>query len=349
MIMNTLSMFSNDRDDVFCDVAVLMLTFKKRLAVIKRFLDSVYSSVKYADANGIRAKVVLLEYGCDTSVLQYAKNLGFRVVSFNIDPGVSLMRNYIIVKYCRKCRYIITLDDDVIMMPHTIVRLVEFMDAYHTDIAQPIILNPDGSIQSKGFYFNLLGGRAFKATDRSPHPVTYTSACCSIFRLSSLTKIGLFDNNIRIQFDDCEIGLRAWLNKLRVYYMPTTSVIHVGELTWSRRGTKKDLIKYCYHATYKVYLLLKLFSRLGLFRVLYLTFVALTLQIVQLLVTRRVYEVIGIIIGSFRGIRTFITCKYNHDVHNHRNSINNKIWGIIKQAFINEVKSHLLRKIKVKV
>ncbi len=338
-----------------CDVAILVLTFKKRLADIKKFLDSVYSSVKYADANGIKANVILLEYGCNTSVLQYAKNLGFHVVSFTMDPGVSIMRNYVIVKYCRKCRYIITLDDDVIMAPDTIVRLIEFMDIYRTDIAQPLVLDPDGSIQSKGFYFNLLGGRAFRVINQSPHPVMYTSACCSIFRLSSLIKIGLFDDNIKIQFDDCEVGLRAWLNRLRVYYVPTTAVIHVGGLTWSRRGTKKDLIKYYYHAAFKVYLLLKLFSGLGLFKVLYFTFIALTLQIVQLIVARRIYEALGIVIGSFQGIRIFIAYKYSSNVHRYMNnscytnSINNKIWSIIKQTFINEVKSRLLRKIKVEV
>ena len=233
------------------DIAVLILSFRKKLADVKRFLDSIYTSVKYAEKNGIKVRVFVLDYGSDSEVCQYMRSLGFCVIKFSADPGASAMRNYAIIRFCRNCRYIITVDDDVLLSADSLLKLVNFMDEYGVDIAQPLVLNLNGTVQSKGLYHSFFTGKAFKYIDDIPQPVMYTSGCCSIIRLKSLMKIGLYDDVIRIQADDLELGLRGWLNGLRVYYAPVTRVIHVSGFTWRRKGSRRLFHKFFCWMSYK--------------------------------------------------------------------------------------------------
>ena len=151
-------------------------------------------------------------------------------------------------------RYILLLNNDTLVNRPGLDLLVEFLDAHpEAGAAAGKLLNPDGTFQSGYAPFSTLLEEFLIATHIGEilwpgypsHGVSneikatgWLSSACLLLRRSALNKVGLLDERYFIYGDEADLQYR--LNKAgwKVYYLPTSSIIHFGGRSmdrWKRR------------------------------------------------------------------------------------------------------------------
>jgi GT2 family glycosyltransferase len=156
----------------------------------------------------------------------------------NLGPGRA--RN-LVIPACRG-RYILNLDSDVIVHPHTMDALVEYMDQ-HPDVgaAGCRFLNADGTHQPSSRHLREMGpaikrriratftrrrGKEFTAAT-SPVSVGWLVGAICIYRKAALQQVGHFDPQFFIYRDDLDLHTRLHLRGWKVAYVPTVSATHL--------------------------------------------------------------------------------------------------------------------------
>lgn len=168
-------------------------------------------------------------------------------------------------------RYIMFLNDDTRILPGSLAKMIEFMDA-NPDIAVlgPKLLNADGTLQSSienfpsmwrdvfrillprgGLEYDTLIIRNFlKKCERffglklghlSDHSkITEVSAiggACLLTRPSVIGKVGGFDENIFLYSDEIEWCYRIHQAGCRIVYYPEAEIVHLGGITQGKEIT----------------------------------------------------------------------------------------------------------------
>ena len=146
-------------------------------------------------------------------------------------------------------RYLLCLNNDTLLSPLSLERLVAFMEGQpEAGIAGGKILNRDGSLQlsARSFpgietaFFNRSGfltrlfpknpfSRRYLLSDwdhNSPKEVDWVSGSFFLIRRSLIEKIGLFDERFFLYCEDVDYCRRAKEAGYRVYYVPTSHLIH---------------------------------------------------------------------------------------------------------------------------
>jgi len=151
-------------------------------------------------------------------------------------------------------RYVLLLNNDTIVNRDSLDMLVDFLDT-HAEVGAVAgkLLNPDGSFQSGYAGFSSLAEEFLIATHLgellwSGYPshgdsnetkaVGWLSSACLLVRRSALDQIGLLDEGYFIYGDEADLQYR--LNKAgwKVYFLPTSTIIHYGGRSmdrWKRR------------------------------------------------------------------------------------------------------------------
>lgn len=126
--------------------------------------------------------------------------------------------------------FILFLNDDVIVEKNLLKELINSMIQDNTIGAiQPIILNPDGSIQTAGFFINkLLFSYAINFKPTKIMPIVYASGSALFVKREIFIRLGLFDENLFLYNDDLDFGLRVWLYGYKCVTNPKVQVYHFG-------------------------------------------------------------------------------------------------------------------------
>jgi GT2 family glycosyltransferase len=140
------------------------------------------------------------------------------------------------------------MNPDTIAFKDTFRLLFDFMEK-HPDVGMsgPLQYNPDQTVQDSCFrWFGLftplyrrtpLGGVPFaqkdlarflmKDFDRSyRQDVDWLMGSCLFCRAKALKKVGLFDDDFFMYFEDTDLCRRFWQKKWRVVYFPDAKIIH---------------------------------------------------------------------------------------------------------------------------
>ncbi len=184
--------------------------------------------------------------------LRNSKNLGF---SRACNQGIGMAEG----------RYVLLLNNDTLVQPGTLERLVKFMDA-HPDvgIAAPRLFYPDGSLQMSVCleYTNLK--YAFFGGQQLPFPlsrvmrpmvlpreeydrdreVAWAAGACMIVRKEALANVGLLDENIFMYYEDMEWCYRFRQKGFKVFFVADTGVVHL------RHHSSREHLQEVFRQTY---------------------------------------------------------------------------------------------------
>ncbi len=171
-------------------------------------------------------------------------------------------------------RYALLLNNDTVILPNALDRLVEFADAHPAiGIVTPKVLNRDGTLQKqcrRGLatpwelfcYFSGLAARfpndprfaGYLLTyldENVAHPVAAVSGSCMLIRRAVLEQIGLLDERFFAYQEDTDFCYRAGQAGWQVYYYPGAQIIHLGGQGGSRTQPYRSIWEW--HRSYFLY------------------------------------------------------------------------------------------------
>ncbi len=171
-------------------------------------------------------------------------------------------------------RYALLLNNDTVILPDALDRLVAFADAHpQVGIVTPKVLNRDGTLQKqcrRGLatpwelfcYFSGLAKRFPNDPRFAGYLITYigedethtcaaVSGSCMLIRRAVLDQIGLLDERFFAYQEDTDFCIRAGKAGWQVYYFPQAQIIHYGGEGGSRAHPYRSIIEW--HRSYFLY------------------------------------------------------------------------------------------------
>ncbi|MFH1288582.1 MAG: glycosyltransferase family 2 protein [bacterium] len=151
-----------------------------------------------------------------------------------------------------KGRYILVLNPDIVIRKESIEKMLDFLDNNKDAGAVGAkLINPDGTIQMKGFYrkfpslpqillfktvlhrifihFSGITSRYWEYQDtNSPHEVDQIPGACILVKREVLEKIGGFDEEYFIWYEDVDWCFRMKKTGWKLYYLPDAEITHFG-------------------------------------------------------------------------------------------------------------------------
>jgi N-acetylglucosaminyl-diphospho-decaprenol L-rhamnosyltransferase len=213
---------------------------------------------------------------CLDSIAQHAPNCGYEIVvvdnASTDDSADRLEANYPQVKLVRSRenrgiaggnnmgiragsgRYVLLLNNDTLVLPGTLNRVVTFLDEHpEAGGVGGQLLNEDGSFQAGAVDFHSLWqdfliitkiGQHFRPYYPSYPPgskvrqVDWLSTAFMLFRRDALEGVGLVDEAYFIYSDETDLQYRLHQAGWKIYYLPDVQTIHFGGKSlnpWRRR------------------------------------------------------------------------------------------------------------------
>lgn len=155
-----------------------------------------------------------------------------RVILLSDNMGFAIANN--IGAKNAKGDYYVFLNNDTYVTPEWLHELVSVMES-DNDIAisQSLLLNPDGSIDSSGDFITK-NGRTYSSKRlhfNGHRDILSARGASMMVRKDFYRRIGGFDEDYFISFEDVELGWKAWILGYRVIMVPTSVVLHYAGST----------------------------------------------------------------------------------------------------------------------
>lgn len=163
-------------------------------------------------------------------------------INMGYNAGFGKAHNRVLDKINSKYHFVI--NPDILINRDTVNSLCRFMDENpDVSIACPKVLHPDGSIQyiakKKPGFLSLISRRIhfkflqkieddylMKDADQDRRfPVDFCTGCFFVIRTDVMKKIGGFDEDYFLYFEDADITMKA-KQYGQAYYAPSASVVH---------------------------------------------------------------------------------------------------------------------------
>ena len=214
----------------------------------KHFLKNCLSSVLNSDYPNFEI-IFVDNASIDGSVEYVLKNFGFdkrlKVIKNNKNLGYTGGNN-VGIKYA-KGKYVVLLNNDTKVEPSWLRELVKVMELNpDVGIAQSklLLLNNPRLIDCAGGFIDPFGygyERGHLEKDKGQYDkvdnIFYSKGASIIIRREILKKVGLFDEDFFMYFDEADLCWRVWLAGYRVVLCPTSIVYHMSEgVTGSLEG-----------------------------------------------------------------------------------------------------------------
>lgn len=169
-----------------------------------------------------------------------------RIIANQKNRGVAPARNQGL--RCAQGEYVLILDDDTIIHPNALDRLVQVLDARpEVGLCGPKLIDADGQLCLSCRLFPTLAdklGRRFpsaltrKAARQAEladwahdtlRPVDYVIGACQLIRRRALDEVGLLDERIFYGPEDVDLCLRMYQAGWQVVYQPAAVVTHAEQ------------------------------------------------------------------------------------------------------------------------
>jgi len=216
-------------DTVDTKVAVVVPNWNGA-SVLKACLDSLLAQslkarIIVVDNGSTDGSLELLEKYPSVEVIKHSKNLGF---TGGVNPGFKRAIEL-------KLRYVAAFNNDAVADRDWLKSLVKTLDKHtKVGIVTSKILTMDGKkIDSTGDYLTTWGlpyPRGRGETDLTKYDkdteIFGASGGASLYRVSMLESIGLFDDDFFAYYEDVDLSFRAQLAGWKVRYEPTAVAYH---------------------------------------------------------------------------------------------------------------------------
>ncbi|MCX7840627.1 MAG: glycosyltransferase family 2 protein [Anaerolineae bacterium] len=203
-----------------------------------------------------------------------------RVIANNTNVGFAKAINQAL--RVSQGRYALLLNNDTVVLPDALDRLVAFADAHpQVGICGPKILNRDGTLQkqcrrsyatpwdlfcyfsglSTLFPHSPLFARYLMTyrDENETHPADAVSGACMLIRRAVIEQIGLLDEQFFAYQEDTDYCFRAKRAGWQVYYYPEAQIIHYAGRGGSRVSPYRSIWEW--HRSYFLYYRKNLASR----------------------------------------------------------------------------------------
>ncbi len=124
------------------------------------------------------------------------------------------------------------LNNDTKLCTDSIVELVKTLEKPEIDIAQSLLLKPDGKVDSSGDFLTSFGiAYSSKSMDSKIKEILSARGASFMVKKDVFWGLRGFDKNFFVSFEDVDLGLRAWIRGYTVVLVPSSIVYHVGGKT----------------------------------------------------------------------------------------------------------------------
>lgn len=188
--------------------------------------------------------------------------------------GYACANNQVLTRYAHSARFVLLLNPDTVVAPHTFRRMLDFLEANsRVGIVGCRIVTPQGTLDwackrmfltpSLLFYKALRLDKLFPKSPRfGRYHLTYVDeeqiqevdsvvGAFMMIRRECLETVGLLDDSYFMYGEDVDFCWRAKEAGWRVFYVPTATILHhKGEST---RQRSYRMIRLWYYSTWKLY------------------------------------------------------------------------------------------------
>ena len=200
-------------------------------------------------------------------------NLKIQIIENKGNFGYAKANNQGIQK--ARGKYLLLLNSDTIVKKEALGKLLRFArQTPDVGVVGPKLLNIDGSLQPSCFNFPTiknaikeywLGEKGlfekFAPSGNKPSNVDAVVGAAFLISPKALRKVGMLDERYFAYFEDIDYCRQTWKTGLKVYYLPTSEIIHYHGATFKKMSPEKDRWKSLipgskiYHGIAKHYIL----------------------------------------------------------------------------------------------
>lgn len=219
--------------------------------------------------NSIRAhsfELIVVDDASSDNSAEVASRAYDRVVIIKNPTNLGYVRSNNIGMTRAVGRYVLSLNNDTVVLPGSVDSLVNFMDSRpDAGAAGPKLKNSDGTIQfqcrrsfpdpvNSFFYFSGLG-RLFPNSrfntylmrhidDSAVQEVDCLCGAAMIVRREALDRVGLMDESYVMYGDDIDWCYRIKNSGFKIYYIPSAEIIHLGGMGGSKRHSFRNIYEF---------------------------------------------------------------------------------------------------------
>lgn len=153
-----------------------------------------------------------------------------------------------------KGKYILLLNSDTIVKKEALGKLLRFAkETPDAGVVGTKLLNIDGSLQPSCFNFPTirnaikqywLGEKGlfekFAPPSNKPAEVDAVVGAVFLITAKALKEVGILDERYFAYFEDIDYCRQTWKKGLKVYYLPTSEIIHYHGATFKKMAPEKD-------------------------------------------------------------------------------------------------------------
>jgi len=177
---------------------------------------------------------------CLDSIYNNTKDFELILISVGIRPDFNHSREINRALSIANGKYIILMDDDVVVTENWIDGLINGLKSYpNVGIVGAKIFDKDGNLNHTGGNVSLFEfGWHFKTDIKKPTLRPYVTSACMLITQKAYKKIGKFDENFQKYGQDADYCIRAWEKGLKVVCTPECVVTHLVGATIDMRDDK---------------------------------------------------------------------------------------------------------------
>ena len=242
-----------DYKDQYPTVCVIILTLNRRDELLECL-----SSLATIDYPKDKIEIVIWDNGSTDRTLKTVKEyfdrirgdgwLNLKIVTSGQNIGASQGRNRAFGIVSCDSVYILTLDDDAVVLPNTLSVLVEALEVPTAGIVGGQVIyydKPDQRASGAGFINWWLGKFSEKYVDTSTS-CDYVITCCCLIKKEVWNKIGGFDPEYFVYHEDVDFCVRAKRAGFTVLYEPRAVVKHKVRRQTEKKARTIEGLYYLY-------------------------------------------------------------------------------------------------------
>jgi len=278
-------------------VSIVILNYNGKNYTIK-LLDSIRANVNED------VEVIVVDNGSSDGSIRAIKEQHpwVNLISLQKNFGFSKANN-IGVRVARGS-YVLVLNNDTLIEKGAIESLLKFMEENpDVGIVQPILIDYKNHdvIGNAGEFIDIFGhqvsrGAGLKNNGQySTSPIFYAIGAAMFMKRNLFLKLGGFDEDYFMWFEDLDLCWRAWLNGYKVALCPSAIVYHYGSATNPYAFT--SFLKAYHHTKNHILTLLKNCSAIHILSVTPILFIEYSLLFIEYVFKCKLDNVKGIIQG----------------------------------------------------
>ncbi|MCI0513412.1 glycosyltransferase family 2 protein [candidate division KSB1 bacterium] len=244
-------------------LSIIIVNFNA-LELLKKCLESIQQNTR------LSPEIILIDnHSTDGSVEFIRKHYPeIRFIENHANVGFSRANNQGL-KFCQG-DYILFLNNDTEILPHSLEKLVQFLEANpQVGAVGPMLLYPDGSFQYSTGRFPSIWNEwktrqimekldrgdihfrhKFASQFQHQQAVDWITGACILTRAKLVMELGGFDEKMFMFFEDVDLCKRIQKAGCRIVYFPDAKVIHHQGVTYK---AKKNTTKAIYRQSQKYY------------------------------------------------------------------------------------------------